>query len=88
VSAGLDALDCGVIEAGLSAAEALSRVGALEREVAGLRARITGILGEIRETAQAAGIAAADDPGTAYDAAAAVQARRREFRLVQAGGAR
>jgi hypothetical protein len=36
VSADIDALDRGVIEAGLTAAEALSRVAALERQVAAL----------------------------------------------------
>jgi hypothetical protein len=43
VSAGLDALDRGVIEAGLAAAEALSRVAALEAEVAGLRRQLAAV---------------------------------------------
>jgi hypothetical protein len=40
VSAALDALDRGVIEAGLTAAEALSRVKALAADVAELRDRL------------------------------------------------
>jgi hypothetical protein len=43
VSADLDALDRGVIEAGLTAAEALSRVAALETEVAALRKQFVSV---------------------------------------------
>jgi hypothetical protein len=43
VSADLDALDRGVIEAGVTAAEALARVAALEATVAGLRRQFVAV---------------------------------------------
>jgi hypothetical protein len=54
VSADLDALDRGVIEAGLVAAEALARVAALERQVAALERNLLN--------ATAARAAAAPEP--------------------------
>jgi hypothetical protein len=45
MSAELDALDRGVIEAGVTAAEALSRVAALERQVAAL-SRALALVGQ------------------------------------------
>jgi hypothetical protein len=43
VSADLDALDRGVIEAGQLAAQALARIEALEAEVAGLRKQFAAV---------------------------------------------
>jgi hypothetical protein len=43
MSADLDALDRGVIEAGVTAAEALARVAALEATVTGLRRQLVAV---------------------------------------------
>jgi hypothetical protein len=46
MSADLDALDRGVVEAGVTAAEALSRVAVLERQVAAL-SRALALAGQV-----------------------------------------
>jgi hypothetical protein len=56
VSAGMDALDRGVIDAGLTAAEAVARVERLEMRVARLEARERAMYGMMREACAAAGL--------------------------------
>lgn len=77
MSAEVESLDRGVIEAGITAARALEQVQVLERRVAALSAALQ----------LAMNAAGAAGPGgqapSAYDAAAAVQARRREMHVVR-----
>jgi hypothetical protein len=56
VSADLAALDRGLIDAGVTAAEAVARVEALERQVEHLTARVAAIFDVMRETTLAAGL--------------------------------
>lgn len=77
----LDALDRGVLATGQAAAEALARVDELERRADLLTDHVAGLYRCMEAATAAAGIA---PPArlSAYDEVAAVQARRREMRLV------
>lgn len=90
MSADLDALDRGVIETGLEAAEALARVDALEEQIRALKhavSRQVAALFDIMAQATAA-VSGGDEMPSGYRAALEVQARRRAMHAVPAAGAK